>query len=471
MREGAILAQSAMSFDTLGVDSVLQVLAYVNARGLARVACGGRMGAIMAHEAQQRPALVVVRGTLDEVAKALPERLAARPNLAVVLYGDGGLRDVSRMVLDFVARRLPPGIEVLGAKSSSLLCACSPVVAQHTHLQVCEGRLTVGLLLATLPEATSRAFHLKPHEVLDLETLNTSSDFSEHDGTDDEDGSAEETAAAAACVSSARGVAAVAPAGAASSDCKATAGTKRLSLLEELFALDPPPQVVVIHLAMHAPECVVERIQAAFPKAVVIGGIVMGQEVLARGKFSASGSVGRGAGILAISGNAPVFAMASSLDGGAKCAHEDVVAKLQRAKERAHAEERDVLGALLFTCLGRGLQAFGREANDARLFHEAFPGAPLLGYYAGGEIGPRISRDEKKCFVRGNARLQAFTAVFAFFLAPRRHSPSTLFQRAVLYGEVHETFQELFASRDVRERRAVALAANATAASRRCVLQ
>lgn len=430
-----------MSFDRLDVHSLLHVLAYVNARGLARVACGGRIGAIMAHEAQQRPALLVLRGTPREVARALPERLAVRPTVAFLLYGDAssrdGCRDVSGEMLDFVRRRLPPETEVLGARSESLQCVWNPGPQSRNVLQVCEGEDNIGLLLATLPEATAQAFYVKPAELCQARSK---VDLPEEGGSESELSSSEEYSddgdEESAMVD--------APSDAVAGEPGAT--TKRAAM-DELLALDPPPQVIVIHMAMHAPRGTVERIQAAFPEAAVIGGVATGQQALARGKSTPAGSAGRGLGVLAISGNAPVFAMTSPYEGSRSRAQANLVAQLERAKQRANSDERDLLGALLFTCNGRGRSCFGREANDAHSFHEAFPDAPLLGYYAGGEIGPRISRDQEGCFLRGNARLQGFTAVYGFFLVPRKHTPSLLFQRALLYGEIQAVFREILEGR------------------------
>lgn len=51
-----------------------------------------------------------------------------------------------------------------------------------------------------------------------------------------------------------------------------------------------------------------DDLQEAYPDAAIIGGVVMGRRIVARREHGAL-SGGRGVGALAISGNAPLFAM------------------------------------------------------------------------------------------------------------------------------------------------------------------
>jgi small ligand-binding sensory domain FIST len=57
-------------------------------------------------------------------------------------------------------------------------------------------------------------------------------------------------------------------------------------------------------------------------------------------------------------------------------------------------------GALLFTCNGRGERLFGVPDHDAGLLSAALGGAPVAGFFAGGELGP----------VGGSSFLHGFTA-------------------------------------------------------------
>jgi small ligand-binding sensory domain FIST len=64
------------------------------------------------------------------------------------------------------------------------------------------------------------------------------------------------------------------------------------------------------------------------------------------------------------------------------------------------------VGALLFTCNGRGLNMFAEPDHDARVVTEALGTESLAGCFCGGEIGP----------VGGKAFLHGFTATLAVFL-------------------------------------------------------
>jgi small ligand-binding sensory domain FIST len=64
------------------------------------------------------------------------------------------------------------------------------------------------------------------------------------------------------------------------------------------------------------------------------------------------------------------------------------------------------VGALLFTCNGRGTHMFSEPDHDARLLSEAVGSQALAGFFCGGEIGP----------VGGRAFLHGFTATTAVFL-------------------------------------------------------
>ena len=48
----------------------------------------------------------------------------------------------------------------------------------------------------------------------------------------------------------------------------------------------------------------------------------------------------------------------------------------------------DVVGALVFTCNGRGTRLFGVPDHDAAVVSEALGGAPVAGLFCAGEIGP-----------------------------------------------------------------------------------
>ncbi|MGH3143123.1 MAG: FIST C-terminal domain-containing protein [Gaiellales bacterium] len=66
------------------------------------------------------------------------------------------------------------------------------------------------------------------------------------------------------------------------------------------------------------------------------------------------------------------------------------------------------VGALLFTCNGRGTNMFPEPDHDARAVAEALGTQAVAGFFCGGEIGP----------VGGKAFLHGFTATLAVFLEP-----------------------------------------------------
>jgi small ligand-binding sensory domain FIST len=82
-------------------------------------------------------------------------------------------------------------------------------------------------------------------------------------------------------------------------------------------------------------------------------------------------------------------------------------AELRQALGGALRRARPV-GALLFTCNGRGTNMFPEPDHDARIVAEALGTQALAGFFCGGEIGP----------VGGKAFLHGFTATLAVFLEP-----------------------------------------------------
>jgi small ligand-binding sensory domain FIST len=63
------------------------------------------------------------------------------------------------------------------------------------------------------------------------------------------------------------------------------------------------------------------------------------------------------------------------------------------------------LGALLYSCNGRGSHLFSRPNHDAEAIRARFGDLPLAGFFAAGEIGP----------VGGRSFIHGFTASIAFF--------------------------------------------------------
>jgi small ligand-binding sensory domain FIST len=66
------------------------------------------------------------------------------------------------------------------------------------------------------------------------------------------------------------------------------------------------------------------------------------------------------------------------------------------------------LGALLFSCLGRGAGLYGEPDHDSQVFHRHLGEVPLAGFFCNGEIGP----------VQGMTCLHGYTSAFGLF-APK----------------------------------------------------
>lgn len=94
-------------------------------------------------------------------------------------------------------------------------------------------------------------------------------------------------------------------------------------------------------------------------------------------------------------------------------AGEDLVHLLQAESGGPSADESAPMGALLFSCNGRGTQLFGKPDHDITCLQSAFPRElPAAGFLAMGEIGP----------VGGKNFLHGFTASVALFR--KRATPS-----------------------------------------------
>jgi small ligand-binding sensory domain FIST len=88
----------------------------------------------------------------------------------------------------------------------------------------------------------------------------------------------------------------------------------------------------------------------------------------------------------------------------ARTAAEDLTRMLQRYREE-RGQGAAPQGALLFSCLGRGMHLYGRPDHDTSLFEGALGAVPLGGFFCNGEIGP----------VGGTTFLHGYTSAFALF--------------------------------------------------------
>jgi small ligand-binding sensory domain FIST len=87
----------------------------------------------------------------------------------------------------------------------------------------------------------------------------------------------------------------------------------------------------------------------------------------------------------------------------AQTSAEDLTAMLTRYTQSQKTPK--VVGALLFSCLGRGMYLYGRPDHDTDLFRSTVGNIPLGGFFCNGEIGP----------VGGTTYLHGYTSSFGIF--------------------------------------------------------
>ncbi|HZM17105.1 MAG TPA: FIST N-terminal domain-containing protein [Candidatus Krumholzibacteria bacterium] len=87
----------------------------------------------------------------------------------------------------------------------------------------------------------------------------------------------------------------------------------------------------------------------------------------------------------------------------ARTSEDDLQLVLERFAGRPEAQ--DAVGALLFSCLGRGIHLYGEPDHDSAVFRRLLGGLPLGGFFCNGEIGP----------VGGRTHVHGFTSSFGIF--------------------------------------------------------
>jgi small ligand-binding sensory domain FIST len=93
----------------------------------------------------------------------------------------------------------------------------------------------------------------------------------------------------------------------------------------------------------------------------------------------------------------------------AQASAEDLELLLQRYQEQ-RTTKPDAVGALMFSCLGRGEGLYGKPNFDSELFQRYLKDIPLGGFFCGGEIGP----------VGGSTFLHGYTSVFGICRQPSK---------------------------------------------------
>jgi small ligand-binding sensory domain FIST len=84
---------------------------------------------------------------------------------------------------------------------------------------------------------------------------------------------------------------------------------------------------------------------------------------------------------------------------------EDLEMLLKRYRKSLPPQAASPAGALLFSCLGRGVGLYGEDNFDSELFSRYFHHVPLSGFFCHGEIGP----------VGSETFLHGYTSVFGIF--------------------------------------------------------
>ena len=87
----------------------------------------------------------------------------------------------------------------------------------------------------------------------------------------------------------------------------------------------------------------------------------------------------------------------------AQTSAEDLTALVNQYRDRYR--ETGVEGALLFSCLGRGVYLYGQPDHDTGIFRDAMGEIPVGGFFCNGEIGP----------VQGTTYLHGYTSSFGLF--------------------------------------------------------
>jgi small ligand-binding sensory domain FIST len=85
----------------------------------------------------------------------------------------------------------------------------------------------------------------------------------------------------------------------------------------------------------------------------------------------------------------------------AQASAEDLEFLLQRYQRECSSDVAPV-GALMFSCVGRGEGLYGKPDFDSQLFNRYLKNIPLAGFFCGGEIGP----------VGGSTMIHNYTSVF-----------------------------------------------------------
>ena len=153
------------------------------------------------------------------------------------------------------------------------------------------------------------------------------------------------------------------------------AGTPALRRLEEVYAAASPRDQLLMRRGVHVGQAISEL-----------------KPRLARGDFLIRNVMGIDpkTGAIAITDMVEVGQTIQFQVRDADSAREDLRLILDQQRR---LDERPVVGALLFSCNGRGQALFGQPDHDIGAVHRAFGSVPVAGFFAAGELGPVAGRN------------------------------------------------------------------------------
>jgi small ligand-binding sensory domain FIST len=153
------------------------------------------------------------------------------------------------------------------------------------------------------------------------------------------------------------------------------AGEPALSRLEEVYAAAGPRDQLLMRRGLHVGQAITEL-----------------KPDLSRGDFLIRNVMGIDAktGAIAITDMVEVGQTVQFQVRDADSAREDMRLLLERERQD---DARPVVGALLFSCNGRGQALFGQPDHDIGAVQRAFGDVPVAGFFAAGELGPVAGRN------------------------------------------------------------------------------
>ena len=92
----------------------------------------------------------------------------------------------------------------------------------------------------------------------------------------------------------------------------------------------------------------------------------------------------------------------------AQTSADDLNILLKRYQLEQSSNTSSTVGALMFSCLGRGESLYDKPDFDSGLFSQSVPNTPISGFFCNGEIGP----------VGGTSFIHGFTSVFGILRQP-----------------------------------------------------